>query len=145
MSSLASWICLYFLYWILILNHSPYSNVFCSALLGLTPPAYKAQDLMQLGLRGCQDHFHVHPGGCSPLPTCISNLILFLIEVQLIYNVVLIAAVQQSDSVIHIYIYTHSFSYSFHYDLSWAIEYSSPCYTVGPCCLTFLYMLFFSH
>ena len=107
MSSLASWICLYFLYWILILNHSPYSNVFCSALLGLTPPAYKAQDLMQLGLRGCQDHFHVHPGGCSPLPTCISNLILFLIEVQLIYNVVLIAAVQQSGSVIHIYMYTH--------------------------------------
>ena len=109
MFSLASWIFLYFLYWILILNHSPYSNVLCSALLGLTPPAYKAQDLTQLGLRGCQDHFHVHPGGCSPLPTCISNPILFLIEVQLIYNVVLIAAVQQSDSVIcicmYIYIY----------------------------------------
>ena len=31
----------------------------------------------------------------------------FLIEVQLIYNVALIAAVQQSDSVICVYIYTH--------------------------------------
>ena len=33
----------------------------------------------------------------------------FLIELQLIYNVVLISAVQQRDSVMHIY----SFSYSF--------------------------------
>ena len=30
----------------------------------------------------------------------------FFIEVQLIYNVALISAVQQSDSVIHIYIYS---------------------------------------
>ena len=36
-----------------------------------------------------------------------------LIEVQLIYNVVLISAVQQCDSVIHIYIYIYSFLYSF--------------------------------
>ena len=35
----------------------------------------------------------------------------FLIEVQLIYSVVLISAVQQSDSVIYTYI--HSFLYSF--------------------------------
>ena len=30
-------------------------------------------------------------------------VVFFLIEVQLIYNVVLISAVQQSDAVIHIY------------------------------------------
>ena len=39
------------------------------------------------------------------------SLFSFFIEVWLIYNVVLISAVQQSDSVIHIYI--HSFLYSF--------------------------------
>ena len=38
---------------------------------------------------------------------------LVLIEVFLIYNVVLISAVQQSDSVIFIYIYMHYFLYSF--------------------------------
>ena len=39
-----------------------------------------------------------------------------LIEVQLIYNVMLISSVEQSDSVIHIYyiiIYIFFFSYSF--------------------------------
>ena len=36
---------------------------------------------------------------------------IYFIEVLLTYNVVLISAVQQSDSVIHIYIY--SFSYCF--------------------------------
>ena len=41
--------------------------------------------------------------------------LIYFTEVQLIHNVVLISAVQQSDSVIHIYIYIyiHSFSYSF--------------------------------
>ena len=102
---------------------------------------------------------------------------------------VLISAVQQSDSVLYIYvyicvcIYKYSFSYSFffflavrhgtwdlssltrdrthvpcigrrilnhwttreflhilfHYGLSWDIEYSSLCYTVGPCYLPILY------
>ena len=33
------------------------------------------------------------------------SLFLFLSEVQLIYNVVLISAIQQSDSVIHTYIF----------------------------------------
>ena len=41
---------------------------------------------------------------------------LFLIEVQLIYNVVLISAIQQSDSVIHIY--TFFFNILFHCGLS---------------------------
>ena len=42
----------------------------------------------------------------------------------------LISAVQQSDSVIHMYILFHILS---HYDLSEDIEYSFLCYTVGPC------------
>ena len=40
----------------------------------------------------------------------------------------LISAVQQSDSVIHMYILFHILS---HYDLSEDIEYSSLCYTVA--------------
>ena len=51
----------------------------------------------------------------------------------MIYHVGLISAVQQSDSVIHIYIL-------FHYSLSWGIEYSSLCYTVGLGCLLILYI-----
>ena len=39
----------------------------------------------------------------------------YSIEIQLIYNVVLISAVQQSDSVIHAYIYI--FIPFFHYGL----------------------------
>ena len=43
------------------------------------------------------------------LPACLSlqGQLLLFIEIWLIYNVVLISAVQQSDSIIHIYIYTH--------------------------------------
>ena len=62
--------------------------------------------------------------------------LLFFIEVQLIYSVVLISAVQQSDSVIHIY--TFFFNILFHYGLSQEIGYSSLCYTVAPCCLSIL-------
>ena len=43
----------------------------------------------------------------------------FKTEVQLIYNVVLVSGVQQSDSVVYIL---------FHYRLSQDIEYSSLCY-----------------
>ena len=50
----------------------------------------------------------------------------------MIYNVVPISAVQQSDSVIHIY--TFFFNILFHYGLSQDIVYSSLCYTLGPCC-----------
>ena len=42
---------------------------------------------------------------------CSSDLFFKFIGVQLIYNVVLVSSVQQSDSVIHIYM--HSFSDSF--------------------------------
>ena len=66
-------------------------------------------------------------------------LIYYFIEVWLIYNAVLISAAQQSDSVIHvIYILFHIL---FHYGISQDIEYSSLCYTVGPCCLSILYII----
>ena len=50
----------------------------------------------------------------------------------LIYNVVLISALWQSDSFIHTYIL---FCILFPHDLSQDIEYSSLCYTMGFCCL----------
>ena len=57
-------------------------------------------------------------------------------EVQLIYKVVLVSGVQQSDSVIHSHVHTHThilFQILFHYRLLQDIEDSSLCYTVGPC------------
>lgn len=48
------------------------------------------------------------------------------LKVWLIYNVVLISALQQSDSVTHIYVLFHTF----HYGLSQAIEYIL-CYAEG--------------
>ena len=57
----------------------------------------------------------------------------------------LVSAVQQSDSVIYtIYIIYNiyiSFQVTFHYRLLQDIEYSSLCYTVGPCCLSILYIV----
>ena len=56
------------------------------------------------------------PPGKSPR-TCVLNhystlpLIYLLIDVQLIYNVVLVSGIQQSDSVIHIYIYMCTYVY----------------------------------
>ena len=38
---------------------------------------------------------------------------IFFIEIQLIYNVVLVSSVQQSASFIHIYIYIYIYIYSF--------------------------------
>ena len=57
---------------------------------------------------------------------------------QLIYNVVLISGVQQSDPVMYLYIF---FYILFHYDLSQDIEYSSLCCTVGPCCWSSLHII----
>jgi len=60
-------------------------------------------------------------------------------------NALLISAVEQSDSVIHyIYIHIHFFYILFHYGLSQNIEYSSLCYTVGPCCSSTLYLIVFN-
>ena len=60
---------------------------------------------------------------------------LFIIEVQLIYNFVLVSGVQQSDLLIPIYIF---FQIIFHYRLLKNTEYSSLCYIVTPCCLSIL-------
>ena len=52
----------------------------------------------------------------------------YFIEVYLIYDVVLISAIEQSDSDIDIDIYTHIlFHVLFHFGLSQGIEYSSLC------------------
>ena len=72
------------------------------------------------------------------LDSFLKTLKTFLFLLLLIYHVVLISAVQQSDSVIHICIL---FLILFHYGLSQDIESSSLCYTVGPCCLSILYIL----
>ena len=50
------------------------------------------------------------------------------LEIQLMYNSVLVSAVHQSDSVIHTYILFQS---RFHYRLLQGIEYGSLCCT-GP-------------
>ena len=72
----------------------------------------------------------------------------FLIEVYLIYNVVLVSGVQQSNSILHTYVCVCMhiyilFQILFHYRLLQDTEYSSVCYTVGPCCLSILYIVVF--
>ena len=56
---------------------------------------------------------------------------------MLIYNVLLITLYSK---VIQLYIYIYFLNILFHYGLSQDIEYSSLCYTVGPCCLSILYI-----
>ena len=62
---------------------------------------------------------------------------LFLIQEQLIYNVVsnemLVSNIQQSDSAIHIYSSSGSFPLLLQH-----IEQSSRCHTVSPCCLFYI-------
>ena len=70
------------------------------------------------------------------------------IEVELIYNVALVFAVQQSDSAyIYIYMYINLYPYSafilFCYGLSQNVDYSCLCYTAGPCCSPILYVIVF--
>ena len=50
----------------------------------------------------------------------------------MIYNIVLVSGVQQSN--LDIYIYIFFYFIIFHYRLLQDIEYSSLCYTVSPCC-----------
>ena len=45
------------------------------------------------------------------------------------------------SKVNQLYMYTFLFKIIFHYGLSQDIEYSSLCYTAGPCCLSSLYIL----
>ena len=55
---------------------------------------------------------------------------IYFIEVQLIFNVVFISAVQQIYSILHMLICTFFF-----------IFFSIMVYTVGPCCLSILYVI----
>ena len=60
----------------------------------------------------------------------------YFIEVWLSHSIVLISAVKQSDSVIHIYVHIHTHTYThnlFHYGLSQDIECSFLDSKVGPC------------
>ena len=85
----------------------------------------------------------------------LSFLNLFLIGWWLLYNVVLVSAIHQHESVIGIHLTPHleppshlphqvfislmRFFFLFYYSVLQDIEYSSLCYTVGPCCLSTLY------
>ena len=55
----------------------------------------------------------------------------------------LVSGIQQSDSVIHLYVYTCTFLFNilFHYRLLQDNECSSLGYTVGPCWLSTIYMV----
>ena len=55
----------------------------------------------------------------------------------MIYNVVLVSSVQQSDLVIHVHV-SILFQILFPFRLLQNIEQSSLCYTVGPCWLSVL-------
>jgi len=58
-------------------------------------------------------------------------------KVELIYNVVLISALNLSHSVLYIYKCIPAlFRILSHYSLSWDTEYSYLCCTVGLCCFT---------
>ena len=50
---------------------------------------------------------------CSFMESPFFFFYIYLIEVYLIYNVVLISAIQQSDSVIYIYSFSYSFLWQF--------------------------------
>ena len=77
------------------------------------------------------------PGFCESSVSILNPVETTEVQVKKIYwSIVdlqcLISVVRQSDSVIHIL---------FQYGLSQDIDYSSLCYTVGPCCLSILYII----
>ena len=57
---------------------------------------------------------------------------------MIIYNIVLVWGIQQSDSIMHRYINV-IYYILFHYRLLQDIEYSSLCYSEGLCELSILY------
>ena len=77
---------------------------------------------------------------------CFVSFVLYFLNLIFIsyyswYNVMLVSGVsQQSDSFIHIHI-SIIFQIHFPYRLLQSIEYSSPCYAVGPCWLFILYIV----
>ena len=66
---------------------------------------------------------------------CVLYNSFFVVEVQFIYNIVLVSDVQKSDSEVYIY----PFPILFHYCLLQNIDYGSLCYTAASSCLSVLY------
>ena len=81
--------------------------------------------------------FRFFAGLCYVAFECEFFFFFNFIDVELIYNVVLILLFRKWLSYTYIYI----FHILFHYGLSQDIEYSSLCYRVGPCCWSILYIL----
>ena len=76
-----------------------------------------------------------HWDAVGSLTAFFSNTSIFFLDYNvLIYNVVLVSGVQQSDSVTHIPFFFQSL---FPYRLLQSTGFSSPCYAVGPCYLYF--------
>ena len=91
--------------------HGPVQNINCDSGLG-SPAAVVHPWYPNLWM----EHSYPKPNPCH-------HLFFFSIEVWLIYNAMLISAVQQSDSFLHIYTLK-----ILHCDLSQDIKYSSLCY-----------------
>ena len=64
---------------------------------------------------------------------------------RLIYNDMLVSGVQQSESVIYIYMHIYILFQILFRRLLQDIQHSSQCYTVNPCCLSTLYIVQFTH
>ena len=98
------------------------------------------------GILYSQDHIFlsiIHIDICWGFPLYLhsssSGASWLLLKLLLIYNILLVSDVQQSDSVIYIsYIYILS-QILFLYRLLHDIEYSSLCCAVGPCIQQFIY------
>ena len=88
---------------------------------------------------GCGVFIHQYsqfqPGAINYVKTFLAFLF-FSIEVQLMYNFVLVSVLQQSASVVHMCVYIffhHSLLHNFEYNLLW--------HAGGPCCLSVLYIV----
>ena len=116
--------------------------------LSVTPWTVACQAPLSMGFSRQEDwsEFPCPPPGDLPnpgvelrSPTVQEDSVSTESPEKLNYRVVLIAAVEQSDSVTH----THTcvlFHVLFHYGLLWDIEYSSLCHPLGPCFLSILYV-----
>ena len=81
------------------------------------------------------------PGNSKSSSSALAMIAFFFIEIYVIYNIVLVSELY--SKVIQIYLFIYIFQILFHYSLLQDVEYSSLCYTVGPCCLPILYIVVF--
>ena len=103
--------------------------------------------LPTLALSNLQSSFSTYKFACSGLRVYGNSLLPFFLLEESRFTMLLVSGIQRSDSntYTHIYIYTHTHTYIlfqiiFSYSLLQNIEYSSLCYTVGPCWLSILYI-----